>query len=175
MNRCLRLVVDVTPPAEPGQSAARATRRPRIGIVPPGHQPAALTSTHTPAENRAFLTAVRREARERARSQRYFGHTRPKADQWPALTEIADVAVWLMRSKPTRLTGRDDKATARQTLVHAAEFFQHRGEMWLWRVVEYGTQTRRAHLGLHLEVIGPMCHGLRRQVVIPWSEAHAPA
>lgn len=175
MNRSLRLVAGVTPPAEPGQAAARATRRSRIGIVPPGPQPAALTSTHTPAENRAFLTAVRREARERARSQRHFGHTRPKADQWPALAELADVAVWLMRSKPARLNARDDEATARQTLVHAAEFFQLHSEMWLWRVVEYGTQTRRAHLGAHLEVIGPMSDGLRRQVVIPWSEAHAPA
>lgn len=153
-------------------TTSKATKEsPRIGE----QRPRALPTGCNQNDARRFANGVAREAWLCRKAQRFTGAALPDAREFPRLRELADVAVWCVRRKGVQLQPYDAPAFSCPTVRHDAEMFRHRDELWLWRAVEYGSNTRRAHLGLHIEVMGPMSQGARRLCVIPWSELYATA
>ncbi len=158
MNHSLSLVHSSR--VAPAESDAQT---PRIGVLRPRPAPPAATAKFTGAENRQFMSEAVKQAREYRWRIKYMFEPFPPLDTYPALTELIDVAQWHASQKPARRWLHTGPIRARETVMHDAEWFEFRGERWLWRLVENVDP-----LGLHLEVRSPIGRGMHRMVKCPW-------
>lgn len=143
---------------------------PRIGIARPRPAPAALNETHTPAENRAFMAAIREQSRLIRWEARFLARHAADLTRFAEVAQVYDVALWHASNKPARHWAHTGPIRARETVLHDAGPFTFRGAQWIWRLVE-----RAKPSGLWLEVRGDYTPNLPVIVRMPWSVNDAAA
>jgi hypothetical protein len=143
---------------------------PRIGIARSRPQPAAAIATYTRDENRAFMNDIREQSRLVRWEVQYMRRHATELANFPAVAEVCQVALWHAANKPARHWPHTGPLCAGEEVIHDGDDFTHRGERWLWRLVE-----RAKPAGLWLEVRGVFTASAPLIARMPWSATDAAA